>query len=73
MELSILYTLARQEGVPRCCVTLVWGGPQSANEKDIIGQLVITQLTQEEEYRWDDYADESGKRGEPLCFVCYDP
>ena len=73
MELSILYTLARQEGVPRCCVALVWGGPKSSIDKDIIAQLVITQLTQEEEYRWDDYADECSKRSEPLCFACYDP
>ena len=36
-------------------------------------QLVITQLTKEEGYKWDDFSDESCDQGEPTCFVCYDP
>ena len=74
LRLAVLYRVAAQERIPRCCVAIVWGQPGIYQQGEITAQFVTTTLTQEESNKWAEYSDEShDEHGLPLCMVCYDP
>jgi len=55
LRLAVLYRIAAQEQILRCCVALVWGQPGIDPQGEITAQFVITTLTGEEQNKWREY------------------
>ena len=72
---AVLYKIAAQERIPRCCVGFVWKHIGIAPHRELTAQLELNPLTEEEEAKWTGYMWETHEPNDdlPLCMVCYYP